>query len=386
MEYMILALIGLCVLLLAVMIVVMFVNKAGTESSIRSLMRESEHEKRREMSEMKNQIQDDVNELKDRMNRDLVMFQNSVIHSVREDMTLMNESSARRLNRIELAVSESLLKGFEKTNESFVVMSEQIARIDETQRHLQQLSQNIISLENILTDKKTRGAFGEIQLYSLLENVFGTDGQHYRKQMKLSNGCIADCVLLAPSPLNNLVVDSKFPLENYNRMMDAVPSSEQYRKAVQDFRKDVKNHIRAIADKYLIPAETSEFACMFIPAEAVFAQIVSQFDDLVQYSYQCKVYLVSPTTMMAYLNAIKAFYLNQERSLKVEEIQSEVMKLSKEFERFVQRWQIVTKDFDKLHGDMKNIDITADKIIRRFQQIESVELGQNEHSNEQNDL
>ena len=193
-------------------------------------------------------------------------------------------------------------------------------------------------------------------------------------------------MLLVPSPLNNLVVDSKFPLENYNRMMDAVSSSEQYRKAAQDFRKDVKNHIRAIADKYLIPAETSEFACMFIPAEAVFAQIVSQFDDLVQYSYQCKVYLVSPTTMMAYLNAIKAFYLNQERSLKVEEIQSEVMKLAKEFERFVQRWQIVTKDFDKLHGDMKNIDITADKIVRRFQQIESVEFGQNEHSIEQNDL
>ena len=154
MEYMILALIGLCVLLLVVMIVVMFVNKTATESSIRSLMRESEHEKRREMDEMKNQIQDDMNELKDRMNRDMIMFQNSVIHSVREDVTLMNESSARRLNRIELAVSESLLKGFEKTNESFVVMSEQIARIDETQRHLQQLSQNIISLENILTDKK----------------------------------------------------------------------------------------------------------------------------------------------------------------------------------------------------------------------------------------
>ena len=90
--------------------------------------------------------------------------------------------------------------------------------------------------------------------------------------------------------------------------------------------------------------------------------------------------------MMAYLNAIKAFYLNQERSLKVEEIQSEVMKLAKEFERFVQRWQIVTKDFDKLHGDMKNIDITADKIVRRFQQIESVEFGQNEHSIEQIDL
>lgn len=371
---------GCCVLLLIVMLIVLLWTKSSSDASLRSLMMESEREKRRELDEMKTQIQDDMSELKERMNHDLMMFQNSVVHSMREDMTLMNESTARRLNRIELSVSESLLKGFEKTNQSFVLMSEQMARIDQTQKNLKDLSENIISLENILTDKKMRGTFGEIQLYSLLENVFGLEGQHYHKQVKLSNGCIADCVLSAPSPLNHLVVDSKFPLENYNRMMESAVSSDAYKKAAQDFRKDVKNHIRAIADKYLIPFETADFACMFIPAEAVFAQIVSHFDDLVQYSYECKVYLVSPTTMMAYLNAIKAFYLNQERSEKVEEIQSEVTKLSKEFERFIQRWQTVTKDFDKLQTDIKNIDITADKIIRRFQQIESVEL------NEENSL
>lgn len=374
MEIVYLILGGICVILLIMMIVLIIMNKHSSDQALRTLMMESERAKRRELDEMKNQIQDDMNELKDRMNHDLVMFQTSITHSLREDMNIMGESTARRLNRIELSVSDSLLKGFEKTSQSFVSVSEQMARIDETQKNLQQLSKNIISLENILTDKKARGTYGEVQLYSLVESVFGVEGLHYGKQVKLSNGMVADCVLYGPSPLNQLVVDSKFPLENYNRMVGAVQGSPEYTKAMQDFKKDVKLHIKTIAEKYLIASETADFACMFVPAEAVFAQIVSHFDDVVQYSYQCKVVLVSPTTMMAYLNAIRAFYLNQQRSDKMIEIQAEYLKLSKEFERFVQRWQTLTRDFEKISTDMKNMDITAEKMIRRFQQIESVDL------------
>ena len=337
---------------------------------------DSERAKRREMDEMKNQLQDDMNDLKDRMNHDLLVFQNSVLHSFREDMNVLNESTYRKLNRIELSVSDSLMKGFDQTSQSFQSFAEQMARIDEAQKNLKHLSENIISLESILTDKKTRGTFGEIELYSLLENVFGLEGMRYLKQVKLSNGAIADCLLKAPSPLGNLVIDSKFPLENYNRMINASLRLEERKKASLEFRRDVKGHIQAIADKYLIPGETAEFACMFIPAEAVFAEIVAHFDDLVQFSYQRKVYLVSPTTMMAYLSAIKAFYLNQERSEKVVQIQHEYAKLSKEFERFVQRWQLISKDFEKLNADMRNIDITADKIMRRFQQIDAVDLSE----------
>ncbi|MBQ7889652.1 MAG: DNA recombination protein RmuC [Erysipelotrichaceae bacterium] len=376
MEMYILIFAGLIAVLLIVLIVLVLVNKSSSEASIRAFMMDSERAKRREMDEMKNQLQDDMNDLKDRMNHDLLVFQNSVLHSFREDMNVLNESTYRKLNRIELSVSDSLMKGFDQTSQSFQSFAEQMARIDEAQKNLKHLSENIISLESILTDKKTRGTFGEIELYSLLENVFGLEGMRYLKQVKLSNGAIADCLLKAPSPLGNLVIDSKFPLENYNRMINASLSLEERKKASLEFRRDVKGHIQAIADKYLIPGETAEFACMFIPAEAVFAEIVAHFDDLVQFSYQRKVYLVSPTTMMAYLSAIKAFYLNQERSEKVVQIQHEYAKLSKEFERFVQRWQLISKDFEKLNADMRNIDITADKIMRRFQQIDAVDLSE----------
>ena len=380
MEMYILIFAGLIAVLLIVLIVLVLVNKSSSEASIRAFMMDSERAKRREMDEMKNQLQDDMNDLKDRMNHDLLVFQNSVLHSFREDMNVLNESTYRKLNRIELSVSDSLMKGFDQTSQSFQSFAEQMARIDEAQKNLKHLSENIISLESILTDKKTRGTFGEIELYSLLENVFGLEGMRYLKQVKLSNGAIADCLLKAPSPLGNLVIDSKFPLENYNRMINASLSLEERKKASLEFRRDVKGHIQAIADKYLIPGETAEFACMFIPAEAVFAEIVAHFDDLVQFSYQRKVYLVSPTTMMAYLSAIKAFYLNQERSEKVVQIQHEYAKLSKEFERFVQRWQLISKDFEKLNADMRNIDITADKIMRRFQQIDAVDLSELERN------
>ncbi len=373
----------LIVSMLLILIVLLLMNKSSSETAIRALLMDSERAKRRETDELKNQFQDDMNELKDRLNHDLVLFQNSLAASVRKDLDVMNESNARRLSRIELSVADSLMKGFDKTAQSFTAVSEQMARIDETQKNLKVLSENIISLEEILTDKKTRGTFGEIELYSLIEHVFGLDGQRYRKQVKLSNGFIADCVMFAPEPLGNLVIDSKFPLENYHRLIKATANSDEHRKAASEFRKDVKNHISAIAEKYLIAGETAEFACMFIPSESIFAEIVAHFDDLVQFSYQKKVYLVSPTTMMAYLNAIKAFYLNQERSEKVVEIQHEYAKLSKEFERFVQRWQLLIKDFDKIQNDIRNLDITADKIIRRFQQIDAVELG---HANEEKSL
>ena len=369
-------LIALCCLMFVILIVLVMWMRASYAALTRSVLNESERAHHQEMDQFKNQMQDDLNEMKDRMNHDLVLFQNTIAHSLRSDMSTLSESTARQLNRIELSVSDSLMKGFENTSQSFASVAEQMARIDETQKNLKQLSENIVSLESILTDKKTRGTFGEIELYSILETVFGSDGLYYQKQVKLSSGAIADCVIKGPSSLGNLVIDSKFPLENYNRMAASLENSPEYKKAASDFRHDVKIHLQTIADKYLIASETAEFACMFIPAEAVFAQIVAHFDDLVQFSYQKRVYLVSPTTLMAYLNAIKAFYLEWERSKQMVEIQKEYQKLSQEFERFVQRWKTVMRDFDKLREDARALDITSEKIIRRFRDIESVELSE----------
>lgn len=332
------------------------------------------------LKEMMNQTasvnNEELNQLKQQLMQDFVLFQTNIVGTLRGDFNQLNESTVNRLVNIETKVNESLLQGFEKTSKAFTSVLEQMARIDETQQNLKSLSANITSLQHVLTDKKTRGTFGEIELYSILESVFGNNEHRFTKQMKLSNDTIADCVLHAPSPLGNIVIDSKFPLENFNRLYDEQNTPQDVAKIKNDFKRDVAKHIKDIKTKYIIPGETAEMAYMFIPAEAVFAEIYGHYDELIQYSYECKVYLVSPTTLMAYITAIKAIYLGQERNDRVVEIQQEFGRLSKEFERFTERFSAVTRDFDKTHRDLQNVSITSDKIMKRFKQIESVELEQ----------
>ncbi len=316
----------------------------------------------------------DIDCLKQQIQQDLNRFQTMMTTSMKGDLNQLNETTVTRLVTIEKKVNESLLHGFEKTSRAFSSVLEQMAKIDQTQENLKSLSSNITSLQNVLTDKKTRGTWGEIELYSILESVFGNNNARFAKQYKLSNGAIADCVLFAPEPLGKIMIDSKFPLENYNRLLDAQGNKEEEQRAQNNFKKDVMKHIKDIASKYIIPGETAEIAYMFIPAEAVFAEIYGHFDEVIQLSYASKVYLVSPTTLMAYITAIKAIYLGQERNDRVVEIQEEFIKLSREFERYNQRFTTVVKDFDKTHKDLHQVAITSDKIVKRFKQIEDVEL------------
>ncbi|MEG0240173.1 DNA recombination protein RmuC [Anaerorhabdus sp.] len=322
----------------------------------------------------RNETSQEMDQLKTKMMQDLVLFQTNIVNSMKGDFNQLNENTVNRLVNIETKVNESLLQGFDRTNKAFTNILEQMARIDETQQNLKSLSSNITSLQNVLTDKKTRGTYGEIELYSILESVFGNNEKRFSRQVKLSNGSIADCVIHAPLPLGEIVIDSKFPLENFNRMYDEDVSTQELIRVKNEFRKDVTKHIKDIKSKYLIQGETAEIAYMFIPAEAIFAEIYGHYDDLIQLSYESKVYLVSPTTLMAYITAIKAIYLGQERNDRVVEIQEEFIKLSKEFERFQERFLSVNRDFDKTYKDMQSVSITSDKIIKRFKQIESVQL------------
>jgi len=353
------------ILLAAVIVIVFMMNHANLKQqiAIRKMLNESEKAKDDEMDEFRTQV-----------SQQMMNFQNGMSESIRSDLNRLNESTTSRLNRIETSVNDSLLKGFEKTNQSFTSIKEQMARIDETQQSLKNLSTSIAGLQNVLTDKKTRGTYGEIELYSLMQSVFGVNDARYQTQVHLSNGTIADCVLFAPQPLGKIVIDSKFPLENYNRLFDEKLSAADKESIRAGFRRDVKKHIADIAEKYIIPGETAEVAYMFVPAEAVFAEIYGHFDEIVQYSYQMNVFIVSPTTLMAYLTAIRAIYLGQERNEKVVEIQQEYIKLSKEFERFSARFDAVAKDFDRTYKDVRDVGVTTNKIINRFHEIEAVKL------------
>ncbi len=311
-----------------------------------------------------------TNSLINDVNKQFLSFQN--------DMTNNLYTLDKNTNKSLFDVSEQMNSGmrlnFEKTNKSFVEISKQLVSINETQKNLDDLSKDIIDLQNILTDKKTRGLFGEVELYSILKNAYGLDERFYKKQYTLSNGSIADAVLMAESPLNKIVIDSKFPLENYLRMHDENLAKNERVSATNQFRRDIKKHIDDIKNKYLIKNETAEMAYLFIPAEAIFAEINGSFPDLLEYSYQAKVYLVSPTTLMAFITAIKAIYLGVKQNANLDLIQEEYNRLGDEFTRFVKRYDDLNNSFKKMSRDFRDLEITNNKIVKRFEEIKAVNL------------
>jgi len=363
MEYLVPVLMGVLIVTMVVLIIVVMQSRAKQEAIVKEA---TYHQQQKSL--------EDMTQLKEKVSQDLIQFQDRMTQAMKTDLSGLNESTVNRLLEIKKSVNDGMMQGFKTTNEAFHQMMQQISRIDQTQQSLQELSGNIMNLQNVLTDKKTRGTFGEIELYSILEMAFGDNNQRYQKQYKLSNGSIVDAVLFAPEPLKYIPIDSKFPLENYNRIFDEQNTAAMKLAAERAFRTDVLKHVKDIFDKYVGGEETADFAYMFVPAEAVFAYIYGNMDDIVQKSYQYKVYIVSPTTLMAYVTAIKAIYLGQQRNEKVELIQKEYVRLSQEFERFATRWDSVTRDYEKLYRDMQNVSITTDKIQTRFKQIEQADV------------
>lgn len=365
MDQNILIILMILVMLISLVIIVflMYRNNLRQQIYIKDLLYKTEKSTNKEMDEFKRQFSDD-----------LLHFQSLMSNTINNDLNRLNENTTNRLSSIENKVNDGLIKGFNKANESFSNVLQQMAKIDETQQNLKSLQENINNLQSVLTDKKTRGIYGEVGLYSILENAFGNDNFYYEKQYKLSNGLIVDSIIKAPEPLGIIAIDSKFPLENYNRIYDNTLSVEENNKAKLNFKKDILKHINDIKDKYIIKGETADIAYMFIPAEAVYAEIYGRYDDIVQASYKARVYLVSPTTLMAYITAIQAIYLGQKRDDKILLIQNEFEKLSIEFVRFQERLNIIFKDFEKTYKDLNNLSLTTDKIITKFKQIEIVEI------------
>ena len=202
-----------------------------------------------------------------------------------------------RLQQISGKVAERLDEGFKKTNETFANVMARLATIDEAQRKIDGLTTNVVSLQHLLGDKRSRGAFGEVQLEGLVRNILPPDA--YSFQERLSNGNRVDCLLILPPPTGKVPVDAKFPLENYHRMLNQDLAEADKLAARKQFKQDIKKHIEDISQKYLIRNETSDGAVMFVPAEAVFAEIHAYHADLVEYAMHQHVWIVSPTTLMA---------------------------------------------------------------------------------------
>ena len=211
----------------------------------------------------------------------LLQHSTVVTEQLQRDFEKLNERMEVNLMRINDKVNERLDQSFNKTNETFQSILVRLAKIDEAQKKIESLSTDIVSLQTLLTDKKSRGTYGEVQLYQILASVFGEKNDRlYQTQYKVSNGTMVDAILFAPAPLGNLPIDSKFPLENYQRMMDRNLPDVERQIATKQFKQDVKKHIDDIAMKYITPEETSDQAILFLPAEAIFAEINAYHIDL----------------------------------------------------------------------------------------------------------
>jgi DNA recombination protein RmuC len=282
-----------------------------------------------------------------------------------------------RLEQISGRVSERLDEGFKKTNETFISVMARLATIDEAQKKIDGLTTNVVSLQELLGDKRSRGAFGEVQLEGLVRNILPP--QAYALQYTLPNNSRADCVLMLPEPTGMVAVDSKFPLENYHRMFDASLHEADRALAQRQFKADIKKHVDDISSKYIIPGVTSDGAVMFVPAEAVFAEIHAHHPEVVDYAMQKRVWVVSPTTLMAVLNTARAVMKDVETRKQVHIIQDELGKLGKDFNRFDERMKKLAEHIRQANKDVEDVQISSRKITQRFASIERVELDHPSH-------
>jgi DNA recombination protein RmuC len=303
-------------------------------------------------------------------------FNNASQH-LRTSIETLSKTVDGRLEQIGGKVNERLDEGFKKTNETFVSVMARLATIDEAQKKIDGLTTNVVSLQELLGDKRSRGAFGEVQLEGLVRNIMPSNA--YEMQYTLPNGTRADCVLKLPEPTGMVAVDSKFPLENYHRMFEAATPAERL-VAEKQFKADVKKHVDDIGNKYIIPDVTSDGAVMFIPAEAVFAEIHAHHSDVVDHAMQRRVWIVSPTTLMAVLNTARAVMKDVETRKQVHIIKDELGKLGKEFGRFDERMKKLADHIRQAHEDAQQVRTTSEKISRRFISIEQVELDHPVHA------
>ncbi len=318
------------------------------------------------------------------MMKEMGNFKNDLSRDLNDDFTKLNEGVEKRLLLINDKVNERLDQNFEKTNKTFQNVIERLSRIDEAQKKIDNLSGDIISLQSILTDKKTRGIYGEVNLKHILVSVFGERNDNiYRLQYTFSTGVIADSVLFAPEPLGTICIDSKFPLEHYQAMVDKRLTSEMRDKYEKMFRMDMKKHIDAIADKYIIPGETSNQAILFLPAEAIFAEINAYHTDIINYAYRKHVWITSPTTLVSTLTVIEMIIKNIERDKYTRVIHEELNKLGLEFSRYKERWDKLARSIQTVNKDVENVYITTDKITKKFESINRVDVNKLDKSNEE---
>ncbi len=276
-----------------------------------------------------------------------------------------------RLAQVSAAMTENLQGSARRTAQSLGDLQQRLAAIDKAQDNIVKLSGDVLSLQDILSNKQTRGAFGEIQLHDIVLKALPSDA--YTMQATLSNGRRADCLIHLPNPPGPIVIDSKFPLEAYEALRRA-ETPEALARAAQQFRLSVRTHIRAIADRYVIEGETADGAMMFLPSEAVYAELHANFPDVVREGFAARVWIVSPTTCMATLNTMRAILKDARMREQAGAIRRELAALYGDIDRLVTRVGNLDRHFGQAAKDIEEIKISADKAGKRARRLDNFDF------------
>ena len=274
-----------------------------------------------------------------------------------------------RLDQLSRRVGEGLHQQTERTGENLKQLGERLAVIDRAQQTITDLSQQMVGLQDILSNKQSRGAFGEIQLQDLVAAALPPSAFEF--QVTLSNGKRADCLLQLPNPPGSIAIDSKFPLESFQQMRNAEDETVKTQ-AARAFDAAIRKHVRDISERYIIPGETADSALMFLPSEAVYAELHANFRNVVEESFRRRVWIVSPTTLMATLNTVRAVLKDAKMREQAGVIQAEVVKMLDDVGRLDQRVGKLQSHFDLAVKDMREIRISTDKITKKGEKIDAL--------------
>lgn len=276
-----------------------------------------------------------------------------------------------RLDAIGVRVGQSLEASTSQTRETLGALRERLAVMDEAQKNITALSSQMVSLQDILSNKQARGAFGEMQLKDLVEAILPPDT--YDFQATLADGKRVDCLIRLPNPPGPICIDAKFPLESYQRLQNAETDEERVR-AAREFSQDILRHVRSIREKYIVPGETAEAALMFLPSEAIYAELHARYAGVVEQSFRERVYIVSPTTLWATLNTVRAIFRDVRMREQADLMQKELHLLFADVGRLDKRVGNLEQHFSLARRDIDEIRISTGKITRRAERIQELEL------------
>jgi len=300
-------------------------------------------------------------------------LQGSVAERLQAQERAITKTLEERLADLNRRMGESMQKQSTQTHTTIGELKERLGAINAAQERITKLSEQVVSLQDVLSNKQARGGFGEIQLEDQVKSALPPSA--YQFQAVLSNQTRADCLLKMPNPPGPIVVDSKFPLEGFNTIRNT-PDGDDRTRARKAFGRDVMVHVKAIAEKYILPGETADCALLFLPSEAVYAELHAELPDVVEKAHNLRVYITSPTTLMALLNTIRAVLKDTQMREQAGLIQKEVRKLNEDVGRLTDRVGKLRRNFDTAHTAIKEIETSAEKITKRAEKIEAVELAE----------